>query len=274
MVIGEPILDSYIFVRSMGKSAKENIVAFEEVARRVYRGGALIVLDHVKEFSRRACFRDEGQAPVVKERYVEHVFITKLFETVRFPIWNNLGAAPLPRDLDLVIVADYGHGLLQATDLEVCCSGGHFLALMVQSNSANWGFNLLTKWPRADYVVIDQEELHLASHDQFGAIETLARRQHERMGTRYFAVTMGHEGCLVLNGGEVVRAPAVAEHVKDRMGAGDAFLALTTPLAWAGAPAEVIATIGNIAGAIKIGKVGNQPVTRAEVEAWLEGQTG
>ena len=73
----------------------------------------------------------------------------------------------------------------------------------------------------------------------------------------------------MVSGGLAIHKPALAEKVVDRMGAGDAFLAATAPLAWAGAPAEVIALVGNIAGAIKVSKVGNQPITRQEVEAWL-----
>lgn len=269
-VIGEPILDRYIYVYPLGKSAKENIVTFEPIGTAQFRGGAWIVQQDAAQFSALALYQDEGIAPILKQRYVEKTFNTKLFSTIENGHVQQRMFQPSGDADDVLLIADYGHGLLGPEAIAELCARKTFIAMTVQSNSANWGFNLLTKWPRADYAVVDQNELRLACHDQYGDIERLARMQHERMGTRVFAVTLGHEGCLVLNGGDAVRSPAVAKHVVDRMGAGDAFLAATATLAWVGAPAEVIAIVGNIAGAIKVGKVGNQPVTRAEVDRWLK----
>jgi hypothetical protein len=36
----------------------------------------------------------------------------------------------------------------------------------VQTNSANAGFNLVSKYPRADYVSIDEPEIRLAAHEK------------------------------------------------------------------------------------------------------------
>ena len=267
VVIGEPILDRYVYVRSLGKSTKDSIVTFMPTGTADFRGGGLIVAEDVKGFTKSVCYRDAGVIPILKQRYVEQPFTTKLFSLFEGPYLMERTAPP--DECDIVIIADYGHGLLRE-EAVARLSQCRFLALTVQSNSANWGFNLLTKWPRADYVVVDQNELRLACHDQYGEIEPLARQQAKRMGTTMFSVTLGHEGCLVINGEKAIHAPAVADKVVDRMGAGDAFLAVTAPLVWAGAPADVIALVGNIAGAIKVGKVGNQPVTRQEVETWLQ----
>lgn len=269
-VIGEPILDRYIYVRPLGKSAKDNIVSFEPIKQVEFHGGGWIIAKDAESFSAETIYSTWQCYPIIKLRYVEQTFMTKLFEIVeRHKGFNDYNLFPIENDFDILLIADYGHGLFQPEVIRAICSSHAFLALMVQSNSSNWGFNLLTKWPRADYVVVDREELRLARHDQYAPIEELAYAEHRRLGTKIFAVTLGHEGCLVLNGGELIRAPAVAEKVVDRMGAGDAFLAATTPLAWSGAPAHVIAEVGNIAGAIKVGKVGNQAITLDEVRAWL-----
>ena len=267
MVIGEPILDRYNYVEPLGKSPKDSIVTWHPTGRTDFRGGGWIVAEHARAISKNVCYQNEFDAPVLKERYVNKVFSHKVFALVDHAWMNE--SVMLPEGYDVCLVADYGHGLLRE-DAVARLAPYRFLALTVQSNSANWGFNLLTKWPRADYVVIDQLELRLACHDQHGDIEQLACQQARRMGTTMFAVTLGHEGCLVINGGAVVWSPAVADKVIDRMGAGDAFLAVTAPLVWAGAPADVVALVGNVAGGIKVGKLGNQPVTRAEIDARLK----
>jgi len=267
VVIGEPIIDRYIHVRPLGKSAKESIVTFTPIGTTDYRGGGWIVAAHAGAFAKSVCYRDTHLTPVLKQRYVEHPFRQTLFSIVEnIQIPESPGVFP---PCDILLIADYGHGLLGA-EAVYKISHQSFLALTVQSNSANWGFNLLTKWPRADYVVVDEVELRLACADRYSDIESLARRQAERMGTEMFAVTLGHEGCLVINGAKRVWVPAVADRVVDRMGAGDAFLAVTALLVWAGAPAEVVGLVGNIAGGIKVGKMGNKVVTREEVEQWLK----
>lgn len=269
-VIGEPIMDKYTYVMPLGKSTKDNIVTFAPLGTEMWRGGGWIVTENVRTFVSAVGYRDADVRPVLKTRYVEKSFTTKLFSLLEDAVVSERVNKPLIEGSDIILVADYGHGLLRDAAIQELTSRATFIALTVQSNSANWGFNLLTKWHRADYVVVDQNELRLACHDQYGTIDKLARQQHERLGTHVFVVTMGHEGCLVLNGQHERRFEAVADKVVDRMGAGDAFLAATAPLAWIGAPIDVIGTVGNIAGAIKVGKIGNQPVTRKEVEAWLK----
>jgi hypothetical protein len=41
-----------------------------------------------------------------------------------------------------------------------------FVAVSAQTNSANHGFNLITKYDRADYIVIDEPEARLAAQDR------------------------------------------------------------------------------------------------------------
>jgi len=69
-------------------------------------------------------------------------------------------------DYDLVIVADFGHGLLRPSSIDKLTASARFLAVNTQSNSANLGYNLITKYPRADYICIDAAEAHLAVSDE------------------------------------------------------------------------------------------------------------
>ena len=52
--------------------------------------------------------------------------------------------------------------------------------------------------------------------------------------------------------------PAMSKSVVDTVGAGDAFFAVTAPLASVGAPLNQVGFIGNIAGALKVNIVGHQ----------------
>ena len=56
-------------------------------------------------------------------------------------------------DYDLVLVADFGHGLLDARKINrtIAEKKRTFVAAMAQVNSSNYGYNLPTKYVGADY---------------------------------------------------------------------------------------------------------------------------
>ena len=66
-------------------------------------------------------------------------------------------------------------------------------------------------------------------------------------------------------------APALADGGVDTMGAGDAVMAVTAPLVYAGLDLELAAFVGNVVGAIKIGTVGHRThVKRNEIIQTVE----
>jgi sugar/nucleoside kinase (ribokinase family) len=52
--------------------------------------------------------------------------------------------------------------------------------------------------------------------------------------------------------------PGLSTEVTDTVGAGDAFLSVTAPLACIGEPPEVIGFVGNCVGAMQVRWVGNR----------------
>ena len=282
LVIGERIVDRYVFVEPMGKSAKENLVTYRWVREEEYEGGASIVAAHLRGVCLSVDVYDGGMEPVVKTRYVEEAFNAKVFSVASgedlagrdepFPDAERLSR------YDLVVVADYGHGLVRTTREANLLSGAFkpakpFTALTVQSNSLNWGYNLLTKWQRADLAVVDEEELRLVCGDRQWAGNDprwWVVNQYRRLGTRAFALTRGHNGLLAHDRDGFVEMPALAQRVVDRMGAGDAFLAYAAATACAGAPLDVVAFLGSVASGVEVGLRGNQRVEPTTVKKWVK----
>ena len=58
--------------------------------------------------------------------------------------------------------------------------------------------------------------------------------------------------------GVFVEVPALATHVADRVGAGDAVLAMTSLLVFQQAPWEITGFVGNAAGAHMVSDLGNR----------------
>ena len=139
------------------------------------------------------------------------------------------------------------------------CDGAKFLAVNAQTNSANIGFNLITKYPRADYICIDEPEIRLATHDNISQIDSLVGRVVKRLECHRAIVTQGHLGSLVYDGmNGSMAVPAFSREVVDRVGAGDAFLSITSPCVAAGFPNELVGFIGNAVGALAIRIIGNK----------------
>jgi rfaE bifunctional protein nucleotidyltransferase chain/domain len=293
LLVGEAIIDEYHYCQTIGKSGKEPILAARFVSAEKQAGGVLAIANHLAPFCARVTMvtqlgEQDGQeefvrasldpsvvphfmkvkdAPtIVKRRFVEMYPFQKLFE-VYFMNDEQEAAThgalarllePLLASVDLVVVADYGHGMLEGEVVDLLASRAPFLALNTQKNAGNHGFNTVSKYPRADFVSISEAELRLDARLRTaplgGLVDTLARR----MRCRAMIVTRGGSGALCHSPDASVNVPALTASIKDRVGAGDAVFALTSLLAHAGAPLPIMGLVGNAAGAQAVGTVGNR----------------
>lgn len=299
LVIGDTIIDEYHYCSPMGKSPKENIIVTRHTSEERFAGGVLAATNHVAGFCSQVdmitCLGEENSheefvrshlkrnvnptlffrknAPtIVKRRFVESAFLRKLFE-ICFINGDRLTASEeaelraylddIIEKYDLVLVTDFGHGLMTPELIELVSRKAKFLAVNAQSNSANTGYNFITKYPRADYICIDEPEARLALHDRTSSLETLIQRLSAQLDARFVTITRGNQGCTVYSREEgFARIPVLATSVIDTVGAGDAFLSVSAPCVAMGFPMEQAGFIGNATGALKVGIVGN----RAAVE--------
>jgi rfaE bifunctional protein nucleotidyltransferase chain/domain len=296
VLVGDAIIDEYQYVLPMGKPPKEHIIATRYQDNEVFAGGVFAAANHVGAFCAQVdvvtCIGTENSheelirnslrpnvrlhtlrrrnAPTtLKRRFVDPSSIRKLFEVY------HMNDEPLTEDLekdlrglvhalcpkaDVVIATDFGHGLIGPQIVRQLTEEAPFLAVNTQSNSANLGYNLITRYPRADYICIDAPEARLALGDRISTVGDVAHELAERIaGCPKFVVTHGKHGCVTYQRGGIVHTiPAVARKVVDTVGAGDAFLAVTAPLVATGAPMDIIGFIGNVVGALKVEIVGHR----------------
>lgn len=295
LVVGEAVIDEYQYCEGLGKTSKDNMIAVKYLNEEKFAGGVLIMANHLAGFCRsvdlvtclgngydyapfilgqlkpnvRAKFFHNPEGPtIIKRRFVDPAFMTKMFEVQYLneeqPKWlddqisDYLTQALSSNSYDMVIVLDYGHGVISSSLAHQITDSGLFVAVNTQTNTANRGFNVITKYPRADYISLDEPELRLACRDKAGDIKNLVIDISKRLGCTAIAITQGHEGCLVYNGDNFYKIPALVEHALDRMGAGDTYLSITAPCVANGIMIEVAGFIGNAAAALKIQTVGNR----------------
>ena len=162
-------------------------------------------------------------------------------------------------DYDLVLASDFGNGFIGSEIVEVLCEKSKFLAVNTQTNSANTGFNLITKYPRAQYVCIDEPEIRLALSDKHGSLEDMMIKIADRMECARITVTRGHNGSLGYEPDKgFFEVPVLSKEIVDRIGAGDAYLAITSACVAAGYPMDMVGFVGNAVGALAVRIVCNR----------------
>lgn len=295
LTIGETIIDEYVFCSQIGKASKEAVLAVNYNYKETYAGGILAVANHLSNFCDKvgllssmgerdsywdfiknslyeniaSDFIHKRQAPtIVKRRFMEEYLATKLLEV--YVMKNNAPdkaeedsfCAKLEEALpkyDVVVVADYGHGLITDRAVSILCEKARFLAVNTQTNAGNMGFNMISKYPRADFVSIAEPEVRLDNRDMSSDIMELALKSAERVSCDKFIVTRGKNGCIAYDRSHgFTNIPAFSVKMVDRIGAGDALLSLTAPCAALGAPMDIIGFIGNVAGAEACAIMGNK----------------
>lgn len=296
LIIGDAIIDEYQYVEPMGKAAKENIIATRFSDSELFAGGVFATANHAASFCAKVeiitclgandehedfirsalkpnvkltCVYRDNAPTTRKLRFINPSYMRKLFEVYFFDetalpsaLENSVNKLIAERidEYELVIANDFGHGLIGSSTIKLVTDKAPYLAVNTQTNSANLGYNLITKYPKADFVCIDAPEAQLAARDKFNSIEQLAAEGLPKLiNCDKIIITHGQQGCVAYEKGVgTKRIPAFTKTVVDTVGAGDAFLALTAPLAAAGGSMMDVAFIGNAIGAIKVGMVGHR----------------
>ena len=212
-------------------------------------------------------FNETDRPTIVKRRYIESDYFTKMLEVYDMDekelpaeLSNKIGSFLMERakDFDLVLVADFGHGAITTGIIDMLCKHARFLAINTQANAGNRGFHTVTRYPHANYVCIAEHEIRLEARDARGELRPMVERIRAKLQANCMVVTRGRQGCVVCTEREYAIIPAVAKKVVDRVGAGDALLAITSLAAAQNVPFEVLGFIGNVVGAEAVEMIGNE----------------
>ena len=299
LVVGDAIIDQYWYIKMLGQVGKGNSLAVKYESEEQFIGGSIAVANHLAGFADNvtlvtglgkiethepfirskllpnvtpAFFYIDDAQTVTKRRFVDHD-LNKLFEVYFFneePLLDGVEDAACTwleanlEDFDVVIVPDFGNGFISRNMIEVLCRKARFLAVNTQLNSGNRGHHVVSRYPRADFASINEPELRLAAHNRLDPIELVAETIGQTIKSGHIAVTRGTEGVMFKDRklGVTHYVPALSTKVLDRVGAGDAFLALAGLCLGGGVRSEVAAYVGSVAAALDVQIVCNrEPVS-------------
>jgi len=294
LVVGDAIIDQYHYVSVLGQIGKGTALSVKYESAEQFVGGALVVANHLAGFANKVTlvtglgkvetqeqfvrskllpnvtpvfFQIDNAQTITKRRFVDEN-LAKLFE-VYFsgePMSAGVDDAVCGwleanlKAFDIVIVPDFGNGFISSNMIEVLCRLARFLGVNTQLNSENRGHHVIGRYPRVDFVSINEPELRLAAHNRHDPVEQLAEAIGRQVQSNYIAITRGTKGvmCKDRKFNAVHHVPALSTKVLDRIGAGDAFLALAGLCVGGGLPSEVAAYVGSAAAGLEVQIVGNR----------------
>ena len=282
-VIGETIVDEWVDVTLNNLSTQSRCVAGTEVGRVEQVGGVGIVAQHLAGFVREVhCFTNGLTAKLppnvhvtnltagtlVETRFVDRESGRPVFKTKRRTLPDAGHGVPAAfDDYDLVLIADFGHGLLDATEINrrIAERRRAYVATMAQVNSSNYGYNLPLKYVGANYYSLNRTEAELCLHERGLSLAELVMRSSRLLQSDAVSVTDGGEGAMVDVDGDRFEMPSLSVSVVDTIGCGDAYFALSSVAARAGLPARLVALVGSIgAAAMTQRRCNESPITEQE----------
>jgi sugar/nucleoside kinase (ribokinase family) len=149
------------------------------------------------------------------------------------------------------------------------------LAVNVQTNAGNRGFNTLSKYPKIDFFTVNSRELQLELRSKNVNFSSVVPKLMGDLGASKAVLTLGAEGILIFDGGFQIKVPAFATKIVDKVGAGDSVFAISSLLSFTNCPPEITGLVANIVAAHEIAKVGHQtPLTLGDIKKQIRSLLG
>ena len=300
LVIGESIIDQYIFCEALGKSGKEPVLVLRDLETQEYLGGSLAIARHLSSFCNKVSilsflgkdneyktfieknmeeninlnfFQKNNSPTIVKRRFVDSVDRKKVLgvysinddeldkdeEDAFIKSFDSLS-----KEHDLVIISDYGHGIITPKIAEHISNSKKFVSINAQVNAANIGTHDIRKYNNVNCLIINETELRHEMRKREGDSKKLAADLKELIDAQYMSVTRGKDGAFIMNDkNQLVLCPGFAAQVVDKIGSGDALLALLSISLYSKLDSDLSLFLASVAAAQSVETIGNSvPVSK------------
>ncbi len=293
-LVGETIIDQYVFGEVLGKSGKEPHLVINEKRKENYLGGAAAIANHLSSFCKKIDFlsivgekkeflpfikknlkkniitkfiNKKKSTTILKKRFIDNVAKTKLLgvyelndnnliKKQEFELKKNINKLILKRDM--LIISDYGHGFISEKIAKQLMKKKVFISLNAQVNASNQGYHSLRKYKNINVLIINENELRHEVRDKTTNIEKISHTLMKIYNIKKLVVTRGSYGALLVKkNSKPIYCPAFASKIIDKVGAGDAMLAIISLCFKMKLPDDLSLFISSLAGAIVVENMGN-----------------
>ena len=296
LVIGESIIDQYHYTETLGKSGKEPVLVIRDKKVERYLGGAGAVCRHLSEFVLRGNFVSylgknksnnkfilnnlpkkfkinkitrKNVPTILKRRFIDDISKTKIIGNYEVDdrLLNSKEEVLLKKIFfkssklsDLIIISDYGHGLIDENFAKTICNQKKFISVNVQINSSNLGYHSLKNYKNVDCIIINESELRYELRSKIGKLEELMKKLSSTLNTKYLVVTRGASGSImyVRKNKKYYYCDGLATKVIDKVGAGDAMLSIITLCLYNKLDYNLSLLIASLCAAQSVNTIGNK----------------
>jgi len=296
LLLGESIMDTYIYALPLGKSVKDNNICVNPVNTEKFAGGVISCANIMANLCNQVdiitiaddndinydwlrrqlnpnvnchLFSDKHSSIIERTRYLDASYYHKLFETISVPDDRMISVeiekkflhflVQNIKEYDIVAVMDYGYNLMTANIRDYVINHAGFLAVCTETNSFNIGFNLLTdKYYKADFICLDEQEAKLTTHNWHDEMIDITNKLLETVNCRQMTITLGHKGSITRDQTALITIPTFSTKVIDTTSADDAYFAIASLCAKTNTAAILTGFIGNITGALAVAIMGSQ----------------
>jgi len=222
---------------------------------------------------------DESRPTTLKQRYrasgktllrVSHLRQHEIGQEMIERILEQM--LPVLRDANLLVFSDFNYGSLPqllVDHLTIYCD--RFDVMAVADSQASSQIGDISRFQRMRLITPTEHEARLALHDAGSGLAVLADALLNKARADSVMLKMGSEGLLVYAPGNPSRGlttdqlPAFNTAPKDVAGAGDSLLTCASMALALGASVWESAYLGSVAAACQVSRVGNSPLSAAEV---------
>ena len=309
LIIGEAIIDEYVFCDALGKSGKEPVLALREMKSERYLGGSLAIAQNISQFCKNTniitmlgenknykkeiksklnkniklnYISKKNSPTIIKKRFIDFISYNKVLGVYNIndePL-NNVDENKLQEILrktlskfDLVIVSDYGHGFISKKTSDLICKKSNFLALNAQINSSNIGYHSMRKYKNVDCLIINEREIRHELRDRSKDLKILIKKLSKDQKIKNLIVTSGKKGATLYNLKEnnFLFSDALAKKIVDKIGAGDAMLGLIALCLKSGVDKSLSLLVGSLAASYSTETIANkEPITKIKMLKGIE----
>lgn len=304
VVVGDTIADEYISCDPLGMSEEDPTIVVTPISTRTFIGGAAIVAAHasslgakVKYFSvvgndetAKFCrgeltkygvehdlLIDDARPTTLKQRFrsrnktllrVSHLVQRSIDESMQASLSSKVIAAC--QDADLLIFSDFNYGCLPqaVVDQIIAVAVKNEIKIVADSQSSSQ-IGDIARFRNADLLLPTEREARLALRNTEDGLVVLAELVCKVADANCVILKLGEQGILLHgrrgSSWETDQIGALNSAPQDVAGAGDCMMVAASLAMTVGANLWESGTLGSLAAAIQVGRVGNTPITQAEL---------
>ena len=303
LVIGDIILDEYVYCDPLGMSQEDPTIVVTPVDKKFFLGGAGIVAAHLVGLGAKASImsvtgndqiaskvkdaldeynvnwhlvKDDNRPTILKQRFragnktllrVSHLRSHDIPGELISEMLHNF--VRIIDNIDVVIFSDFNYGCLPQSFvdrvIEICLRRKiHFFA----DSQASSQVSDISRFKGATFLAATEREARLAMNDFKSGLQSIANGLLEKSRTENLIIKLGAEGLIALK-----KCPRLATdslsafntNPKDVAGAGDALLSTAALAFFLENDIWKASFLGSIAAAIQVSRIGNIPMRQKDL---------